>query len=65
MTKVTECWMVTYYNELDAEFGYDPGPGTLFYGLDKAEAKSIARGLNKKAPCFMHYYAEEEPKRYW
>lgn len=62
---MTEYWMVTFYNELDSKFGYDPGPGTFKFGLTKAEAKSIERGMNKRAPWFMHYTAEEEPKRYW
>ena len=59
-----EYWLVRFYNELDADFGYDPGPGIYMFGLTKAEAKSIARHLNKKAPSFMSYYAQEEPQRW-
>lgn len=57
-------WLVRFYNELDADFGYDPGPGT--YGIygDRATAKSIARHLNKKAPDFIFYFAEPEPRRW-
>ena len=57
--------MVTFNNELDKEFGYDPGVGTYKHGLSKAEAKSIARGMNKTAPWFMSYMAVKEPARYW
>ena len=38
-----EYWMVQFYNELDAGFGYDPGPGTYMIGLEPCIAKSIAR----------------------
>ena len=61
-----EDWNVKYHNDLDSEFGYDPGPGTLLvdnpkaYPMDKSTAKSIARNLSKNAPEFMSYWAEED-----
>ena len=53
-------WIVWSYNELDAGFGYDPGP-SIEYVTDKATAKSIARHLNKTCPDFISFWAEEEP----
>ena len=60
---MSEYWMIWYYNELDAGFGYDPGASVYMHGLDKAVAKSIARHMNKVMPDFCIYYAEEEPQR--
>lgn len=57
-------WLVRYYNEADAEFGYDCGPQTLAIVSDRATAKSIARHMNKTAPSFITYFAEEEPQRW-
>lgn len=55
-----EAWDVNFYNELDADFGHDPGPGKRKTGLDKATAKSIARALNKRTPNFVSYWADED-----
>ena len=63
--RITDYWMVSCYNELDAEFGYDPGASTYAFGLEPAVAKSIAKHLNKLSPDFIHYEAHEEPRRYW
>lgn len=63
--RTTEPWMVRYYNELDAEFGYDAGEQTFKLGLEPAVAKSIARHMEKVTPEFIHYWAEEEPNRCW
>ncbi|MBR0482415.1 MAG: hypothetical protein IJJ48_08085 [Firmicutes bacterium] len=60
-----EAWMVRFYNELDADFGYDCGAQTLMFNLTKAAAKSIARHLNKTTPDFVFYFAEPEPERWW
>jgi hypothetical protein len=62
---MTEPWMVRFYNELDADFGCDPGPSTFMLGLDPAVAKSIARHYNRCTPEFIFYFAEEEPRRFW
>ena len=62
--RITEPWYITFYNELDAEFGYDCGEQTYMLGLEPAVAKSIARHLNKITPDFVSYYAQEEPTRY-
>ena len=62
---MSEYWMVWVYNELDANFGYDPGAKTYMNGLEPAVAKSIARHMNKVSPEFISYYAEEEPQRFW
>ena len=59
-----EYWMVQFYNELDAGFGYDPGPGTYMLGLEPCIAKSIARHMNKITPDFIFYFAIEEPRRW-
>ena len=53
------------YNALDAGFGYDCGPRTIFSNLTLAVAKSIARHMNKVSPEFMSYGVECEPDRYW
>lgn len=63
--RITEPWMVRFYNELDAEFGYDCGTQTYMLGLEPAVAKSIARHKNKTTPDFICYFAEEEPQRFW
>lgn len=63
MSRVSEYWMVRFYNELDGDFGYDPGPQTYMLGLEPAVAKSIARHKNKSTPSFIFYFAEEEPRR--
>ena len=61
---MNEAWMVGFYNELDADFGYDCGPQILEGNLTKAAAKSIARHLNKTTPDFVFYFAEPEPERW-
>jgi hypothetical protein len=61
---MNEAWMVSFYNEADAGFGYDPGPQVLEANLTKAFAKSYARHLNKTTPAFVFYYAEPEPERW-
>lgn len=61
---MTEYWRVLFYNEVDAEFGYDCGAQTYMFGLDPAVAKSIARHMNKVSPKFVSYWAEEEPRRW-
>jgi len=61
---MNEAYMVMYYNEADAGFGYDPGPSCIEANLTKAAAKSIARHLNKIAPWFVQYWAEPEPERW-
>ncbi len=63
--EASEYWMIWYYNELDADFGYDPGSQPYMIGLDKATAKAIARHKNRTAPDFIMYEATEEPERYW
>lgn len=62
---MSEAYMVTCYNTLDAEFGYGCGPRTIFSNLTLAVAKSIARHMNKVSPEFMSYGVECEPDRYW
>ena len=62
---MNEAWMVRCYNEADADFGYDPGLGTIEWNCTKAFAKSYARHMNKVSPDFITYYAEPEPERYW
>lgn len=57
-----EHWAIYYYNELDAEFGYDAGTQVYKNGLEKAVAKSICRHLNKTTPDFIEYYAQEDPR---
>ena len=54
-------WTVWTYNELDAEFGYDPGAMKVMTA-DKATAKAVARALNKRTPHFVSYYAEQDRK---
>lgn len=61
---MNEAWMVRCYNELDADFGYDPGVITVESNLTKAAAKSIARHYEKTTPDFVHYWAEGEPERW-
>ena len=62
---MNEAYMVTCYNTLDAGFGYDCGPRTIFSNLTLAVAKSIARHMNKVSPEFMSYGVECEPDRHW
>lgn len=62
---MSETYVVTCYNALDAEFGYNCGPRTIFSGLTLTVAKSIARHMNKVSPEFMSYGVECEPNRYW
>lgn len=59
-----EFWLVWFYNELDADFGYDCGAQVAYHATDKATAKSIARHLNKITPDFISYWAESEPWRW-
>lgn len=61
---MNETYMVTCYNALDAGFGYNCGPRTIFSGLTLTVAKSIARHMNKVSPEFMSYGVEYEPDRY-
>lgn len=60
---MSEYWMIWFYNELDADFGYDCGAKPYMIGLEPAVAKSIARAKNKRTPDFIYYYAQEEPQR--
>lgn len=62
---MNEAWMVTCYNEADADFGYDPGPVVVEANCTKAFAKSYARHMNKVSPDFVTYFVEPEPERYW
>ena len=62
---MSETYVVTCYNTLDAEFGYNCGPRTIFSGLTLTVAKFIARHMNKVSPEFMSYDVECEPNRYW
>lgn len=55
-------YMVRYYNEVDAEFGYDPGVQTLHFDLERSVAKSIARHYDKNTPDFIRYWAESKPE---
>lgn len=57
-------WIVEHYNELDCEYGYDPGVTVIAKNLTKAEAKSIARGMNKRSHWSDYYIAEKESARY-
>ena len=59
--RMTEPWMVRFYNESDA----DCRTQTYMLGLEPAVAKSIARHKNKTTPDFISYFAEEEPQRFW
>lgn len=61
---MNEAWMVTYYNSVDAEFGYDPGTQLVAGNLTKAVAKAIARFKNRTTPDFIWYSAEPEPERW-
>ena len=61
--RISEYWMVLFYNELDAGFGHDCGAKVYMNGLEPAVAKAIARNKNKNTPDFIYYYAEEEPQR--
>jgi len=58
-------YMIMFYNDLDGDFGYDPGPQTYDTNLNKSVAKSIARHLNRTTPDFITYWVEPEPIRYW
>lgn len=60
---MSEYWMVLFYNELDADFGYECGAAVYMHGLEPAVAKAIARHKNKTTPDFITYYAEEQPQR--
>lgn len=51
-------WLVTVYNELDADFGYDCGPSVKYTDISKSVAKSIERHLNRLSPDFIWYSAE-------
>ena len=62
---MNDTYVVTCYNSLDAEFGYDCGPMTIFTNLPKAVAKSIARHMNKVMPAFVSYMAEQMVGREW
>lgn len=62
---MSEYWMIWFYNELDGDFGCDPGAQPYKIGLEPAVAKAIARHMNKVTPEFVTYYAEPEPTRYW
>lgn len=53
-------WTVSYYNQVDAEFGFDCGDVIYMVVEDRAVAKSIARHMNKTAPDFISYFADEE-----
>lgn len=41
-------YRVVCYNEMDAEFGYDCGAQIIFNFVDKAQAKSYVRHMNKE-----------------
>lgn len=41
-------YRVTCYNEIDAEFGFDCGEQIVFDNVDKAQAKSYVRHMNKE-----------------
>ena len=60
---MNDTYVVTCYNSLDAEFGYDCGPMTIFTNLPKAVAKSIARHMNNVMPAFLSYMAEPLARR--
>ena len=54
-----DCFYSVYgRNEIDAEFGYDPGKFFVHASFDKAVAKSIARHMNKCAEWFESYWVE-------
>ena len=59
-------YIVYFYNELDADFGYDPGPGIMCRHVDKATAKSIVRHFHKRQRkgdddlMYMSYWYEND-----
>lgn len=53
------------YNELDADFGYDPGPQIVEDNLTQEYAEARAEELNASSEPFIQYWAERERERYW
>ena len=53
------------YNELDADFGYDPGPQIVEDNLTQEYAEARAEELNVSSEPFIQYWAERERERYW
>lgn len=51
---------IMYYNELDAQFGYDCGPMVYRENLEKSVAKSMVRHLNSCSPDFIRYWVDYE-----
>ena len=58
-------YMVMVYNEVDAEYGCDPGATVYMDNLTAATAKAIARHMNKASPDFVSYFVESEPMRWY
>ena len=57
-------YCIYYVNELDSEFGYDPGPEVVEDNLERSYAYKRAEELNATAQDFEKYFVEPEPKRY-
>lgn len=58
-------YCILCYNELDAEFGYDPGPQVVEDNLTQEYAEARAEELNASSEPFIQYWAEREFERYW
>lgn len=55
---------VMFYCSADADFGYDPGPGTVIENVDLATAKSIVRHHTKRARGYCDYWYESTDGTY-
>ena len=66
--KNKEYWLVYSYNQLDADFGYDPCPSVEYMAVDKSTAKSICRHMNKvclkRGHYFIDWFCEPELERF-
>lgn len=58
-------YCILCYNELDADFGYDPGPQIVEDNLTQEYAEARAEELNASSEPFIQYWAERERERYW
>lgn len=57
-------WCIWYYNEADAEVGYDPGPQVVEDNLTQEYAEARAEELDASSEPFEQYWAERERERY-
>lgn len=58
-------YCIMCYNEIDADFGHDPGPQIVEDNLTQEYAEARAEELNASAEPFVQYWAERERERYW